>query len=67
MLDPGTLRILLIAIAVGAIVLRVVAFRSPTRGGSAVIATIALFAVLVLVLGLFVWSMVGAYIGAVGN
>ena len=67
MLDPGTLRILLIAIAVGAIVLRVVAFRSPARGGSAVIATVALFAVLALVLGLFVWSMVGAYIGAVGN
>jgi hypothetical protein len=64
MLDPGTLRILLIAIAVGAIVLRVVAFRSPTRRGSSVIATIALFAVLALVLGLFVWSMVGAYIGA---
>jgi hypothetical protein len=67
MLDPGTLRILLIAIALGAIVLRVVAFRSSARGGSAVIATIALFAVLALVLGLFVWSMVGAYIGAVGN
>ena len=65
MLDPSTLRILLIAIAVGAIVLRVVAFRSPARrGGSAVIATVALFAVLALVLGLFVWSMVGAYIGA---
>jgi uncharacterized membrane protein len=65
--DPGTLRILLIAIAVGAIVLRLVAFRSPARRGSAVIATIALFAVLALVLGLFVWSMVGAYFGAVGN
>ncbi len=65
MLDPSTLRILLIAIAVGAIVLRVVAFRSPARRGSAVIATIALFAVLALVLGLFVWSMVGAYIGSV--
>jgi len=64
MLDPGTLRILLIAIAVGAIVLRVVAFRSPARRGSSVIATVALFAVLALVLGLFVWSMVGAYIGA---
>ena len=67
MLDPSALRILLIAIAVGAIVLRVVAFRSPARRGSAVIATIALFAVLALVLGLFVWSMVGAYIGAVGS
>jgi uncharacterized membrane protein len=67
MLDPGTLRILLIAIAVSAIVMRVVAFRSPARRGSAVIATVALFAVLALVLGLFVWSMVGAYIGAVGN
>jgi hypothetical protein len=67
MLDPGTLRILLIAIAVGAIVLRVVAFRSSTRRGSAVIATVALFGVLALVLGLFVWSMVGAYIGAVRN
>jgi uncharacterized membrane protein YqjE len=64
MLDPSILRILLIAIAVGAIVLRVVAFRSPARRGSAVIATVALFAVLALVLGLFVWSMVGAYIGA---
>jgi hypothetical protein len=65
--DPSALRILLIAIAIGAIVLRVVAFRSPTRPGSAVIATIALFGVLAVVLGLFVWSMVGAYIGAVGN
>jgi uncharacterized membrane protein len=64
MLDPSTLRILLIAIAVGAIVLRVVAFRSPARRGSTVIATVALFAILALVLGLFVWSMVGAYIGA---
>jgi uncharacterized membrane protein len=63
MADPGTLRILLIAIAVGAIVLRVVAFRSPARRGSAVIATIALFAVLALVLGLFAWSVVAAYIG----
>lgn len=65
--DPSILRIVLIAVAVGAIVLRVVAFRSPARGGSAVIATIALFVVLAVVLGLFVWSMVGAYIGAVGN
>jgi uncharacterized membrane protein len=65
MLDPNTLRILLIAIAVGAIVLRVVEFRSPAQRGSAIIATIALFAVLGLVLGLFVWSMVGAYIGGV--
>lgn len=64
MLDPSTVRILLVAIAVGAIVLRVVAFRGPARAGSAVIATVALFAVLALVLGLFVWSMVGAYIGA---
>jgi uncharacterized membrane protein len=67
MLDSATLRILLIAIAVGAIVLRAVAFRSPARSGSALIATVALFAVLALVLGLFVWSMVGAYIGAVGG
>jgi hypothetical protein len=65
--DPSILRIVLVAVAVGAIVLRVVAFRSPARGGSAVIATIALFAVLAVVLGLFVWSMVGAYIGAVAN
>lgn len=65
--DPSILRIVLIAVAVGAIVLRVVAFRSPARGSSAVIATIALFVVLAVVLGLFVWSMVGAYIGAVGN
>jgi uncharacterized membrane protein len=63
LLDPNTLRILLIVVAVGAIVLRVVAFRSPKRRGSAVIATLALFAILTVVLGLFVWSMVGAYIG----
>jgi uncharacterized membrane protein len=63
--DPNTLRILLIAVAVGAIFLRVVAFRSPARRGSALIATVALFAVLALVLGLFVWSMVGAYVGGV--
>lgn len=63
MLDPTTLRILLIAVAVGAIVLRVVAFRSRGRRGSAVIATIVLFAILALVLGLFAWSVVAAYIG----
>ncbi len=63
MLDANTLRILLIAIAVGVIGLRVLAFRSPQRRGSASIATIALFAILALVLGLFAWSVVGAYIG----
>ena len=65
--DPTAFRVLLIAVAVGAIVLRVLAFRNAARRGSTLVATIALFAVLVLVLGLFVWSMVGAYIGAVGN
>ena len=65
--DPTAFRILLIAVAVGAIVLRVLAFRSQARRGSTFVATIALFAVLILVLGLFVWSMVGAYIGAVRN
>jgi len=67
MLDPDAFRIVLIAVAVGAIVLRIVAFRSPQRRGSAAIATIALFAILALVVGLFVWSMVGAYIGAFRN
>jgi hypothetical protein len=60
--DPNTLGIVLIAIAVGAIVLRLVAFRSPNRRGSAVIATLVLFAILALVLGLFAWSVVGGYI-----
>jgi uncharacterized membrane protein len=63
MLDPNTLGIVLIAVAIGAIVLRVIAFRSPQRRGSAVVATLVLFAVLVLVLGLFAWSVVGAYVG----
>ena len=63
MLDPNTIGILLIAVAVGAIVMRVVAFRSPQRRGSAVVATLVLFAVLVLVVGLFAWSVVGAYVG----
>jgi len=61
--DPNTLGIILIAIAVGAIVLRLVAFRSPNRRGSAAIATLVLFAILALVLGLFAWSVVGGYIG----
>ena len=61
--DPNTLGIVLIAIAVGAIVLRVVAFRSPNRRGSAAIATLVLFAILALVLGLFAWSVVGSYVG----
>jgi hypothetical protein len=63
--DPTAFRILLIAVAVGAIVLRLLAFRSPARRGSTLVATIAMFAVLALVLGLLVWSMVGAYLGAV--
>ncbi len=63
MLDPNTLGIILIAVAVGAIVLRVVAFRSPNRRGSAVVATLAVFAILALVLGLFTWAMVRGYIG----
>ena len=48
---PGTLRSILIAIAVGAIVLRVVAFRGPARRGSATVATLVLFAILALVPG----------------
>ncbi len=63
MLDPNTFGIILIAVAVGAFVLRVVAFRSPNRRGSAAIATLVLLAILALVLGLFTWAMVGGYIG----
>ncbi len=63
MLDANTLGIILIAVAVGAFVLRVVAFRSPNRRGSAAIATLVLLAILALVLGLFTWTMVGGYIG----
>jgi hypothetical protein len=63
MLDPNTFGILLIAVAVGAFVLRVVAFRSPGRRASSGIATLAIMAILALVVGLFAWSMVGAYIG----
>ena len=63
MLDPNTLGIILIAVAAGAIVLRVVAFRSPNRRGSAVVATLVVFAILALVLGLFAWSVVRGYIG----
>ena len=63
--DPNTLGIILIAVAVGAIVLRVVAFRSPNRRGSAAVATLVLFAILAVVLGLFAWSMVRGYIGGI--
>jgi uncharacterized membrane protein len=62
MLDPNTLGIILIAVAVGAIVLRVIAFRSPNRRGAAIVATLVVFAILALVLGLFAWSVVGGYI-----
>lgn len=64
-LDPNTLGIILISVAVGAIVLRVVVFRSPNRRGSAVVATLVVFAILALVLGLFAWSVVGAYLGGI--
>jgi uncharacterized membrane protein len=60
--DPTAFRILLIAVAIGAIVLRVLAFRSPARRGSATVATLVLFAVLALSLGLFAWSVVGTYV-----
>ncbi len=63
--DPNTLGIILIAVAVGATVLRIVAFRSPNRRGSAAVATLVLFAILAVVLGLFVWSMVRGYIGGI--
>ena len=60
--DPTVLRSILIAIAIAAIVLRVVAFRGPGRRGSATVATLVLFAILALSLGLFAWSVVGAYV-----
>jgi uncharacterized membrane protein len=63
MLDPNTFGIILIAVAVGAVVLRVVAFRSPERRGSAAIATLVVFAILALVLGLFAWAVAGVYVG----
>lgn len=65
MLDPNTFGIVLIAVAVGATVLRLIAFRSPNRRGSAAIATLVLFAILALVLGLFAWAMVAGYIGGI--
>ena len=61
--DPNTLGIILIAVALGAIVLRVVAFRSPNRRGSALVVTLVVFAILALVLGLFTWAMVRGYLG----
>jgi hypothetical protein len=63
--DPNTLGIILIAVAVGATALRVIAFRSPKRRGSAAVATLVLFAILAVVLGLFAWSMVRGYIGGI--
>jgi uncharacterized membrane protein len=65
MVDPNTLGIILIAVAVGAIVLRVVAFRSPNRRGSAAVATLVVFAILALVLGLFTWTVVRGYISGI--
>ncbi len=61
--DPNALGIILIAVAVSATALRVIAYRSPNRRGSAAAATLVLFAILAVVLGLFAWSMVGGYIG----
>ena len=65
MLNPNTLGIILIAVAVGAILLRVVAFRSPNRRGSAAVATLVVFAILALVLGLFTWTVVRGYISGI--
>ena len=62
--DPNTIGIILITVAIGAIVLRVVAFRSPDRRGSATVVTLVLFAILALALGLFAWSVVSGYVGA---
>jgi uncharacterized membrane protein YidH (DUF202 family) len=65
--DPTALGIILIAVAVGAMVLRVVAFRSPNRRGSAAVATLVVFAILAVVLGLFAWSVVRGYIEGLPN
>jgi hypothetical protein len=63
--DANTLGIILIAVAVAAFALRVVAIRRPELRTWATVASIIVFAILALVLGLFAWSVVGAYVGGI--
>lgn len=63
MFDANTIGIIFIGVAVGAIVLRLVAIRQPEHRTAVNVATLAMFAILVLVIGLLAWSVVGAYVG----
>jgi hypothetical protein len=62
--DPNTLGVILIAVAAGALILRLLAARSSRLRPWAMIGTLAILGVLVLVIGLVAWSVVRAYVGA---
>ena len=63
MKDPRVLAVVLIAVAVGTVVLRIVAARRPELRGWVTLATLVAFMILIAVIGLFAWSIFGAYAG----
>jgi hypothetical protein len=65
--EPTIVGIALIAMAVGAFVLRLVAARQPALRPWATLATLVMLAVLVLVIGLLAWSVVGSYADRLPN
>ena len=63
--DPRLIQILLIGVAVGVLILRVLAFRGPKRRGAGPGGAVVIYiAILALVVGVLAWSVVNAYIGA---
>lgn len=64
MVNANLIGIIFIAVAVGTFALRLVAIRRPEHRVAINVATLAIFAILALVLGFFAWSVVGAYVGA---
>jgi hypothetical protein len=63
MLSANAIGIIFIAVAVGAFVLRLVAIRRPQHRTAVNVATLVMFTLLALVIGLLAWSVVGAYVG----
>jgi hypothetical protein len=60
--DPNALGIILVAVAIGAVVLRLLAVRTPGLRLLANVATLAIAAVLVGLIGLFASSVAGGFI-----
>jgi hypothetical protein len=65
--DPTLLGIALIGIAAAAVVLRILVARRPELRAVAMLATVAIFAILALLVGLVAISIFRGYVGGIGH